>query len=649
MNKAFEIFTARNVFAAGLILAGLLLGFLAPKAAVNVDEMLHYPHAKEVVNWYFTGGKDVSCLDTPLTNLKYYGQSVDNLTALINRVFSIENEFLTRHLTGAFFFWLLLLFSGLLGRELTNSYWTSALIVLSLLLTPRLFGQAFGNLKDIPFAAGYVAGILFIIRILKSFPKLSWLNVIALALAIAFTNSVRIGGLILFAYLGLGILTLFIAKPFLLKYIVSTKSCIVRLAGQGLTIVVGGYFLGLLFWPFALQDVFRHPFESLSMMEHYAVSIKQIFNGEVFWSSNMPPGYLIRWMWISTPEFILVGLIYFIAFLTYKFTRPGEQLFLELFALFTLVFPIVYVIIIGSNLYSGIRQMLFVVPIMVVLSVMGFVRMIHVWKNLNSKLPYVLLFFGLMILPLVHQAKTFPVDYVYFNSVSGGNRKAWSNYEYDYYFQGMKEATDDLIAEIGDQKALVAMNCQLPNYFENTSNIDFQYTRYLERSSVDWDYGLFGVNYIHPWMLKHNTWQSSKIVRTYYHKGNPLVVLVKRGDKTDLAALQDIKQRKWDEGEHLIKDALESEPNNVWLYVNLANLKLAQAKYEEVDSVLEKGRTIHPYYEPFYLIEAQKLFNQKDYRASEEVLKKLMKVNPLYSNAAPLIKQIEEKLNNKLN
>ncbi len=647
MSKLSDIFTARNVFVASLILAGIVLAFLAPKAAVNVDEMLHYPHAKQVVNWYLTGGKDASCLDTPVTNLKYYGQSVDNLTALINRVFNIENEFLTRHLTGAFFFWLLLVFSGLLGKELTGSYWTSALVVLSLMLTPRLFGQAFGNLKDIPFATGYVAGILFIIRILKTFPKQSWRNVIYLALSIAFTNSVRIGGLLLFAYLGLGILAILILKPFLLKYIVSTKSCIVRLTGQGLTVVIVGYFLGLLFWPYALQDVFRHPFESLSMMEHYAVSIKQIFEGEVIWSTNLPPGYLLRWIWISTPEFMLLGLIYFIAFLTYKFTRPGEQLFIELFALFTLVFPVVYVIVIRSNLYSGIRQMLFVVPIMGVLSVLGFQSMVGIWKKRRMKLPYILLFFGLMILPLTHQAKTFPVDYVYFNEVNGGNKKAWSNYEYDYYFHGMKKAVEDLRSEIGNDKAIVAMNCNLPNYFEKTDNIDYQYTRYLERSSADWDYGLFGVNYIHPWLLKNDTWQSEKIVKTYYHKGNPLVVLLKRGDKTDLEAIQAIKTRNWSEGEDLIKDALETEPNNVWLYVNLANAKLAQQQYSALDSILKKGRTIHPYYEPFYLIEAQKEYDQENYKAADSILKQLQEVNPRYSPMASLLMKVDEKLNHK--
>ena len=79
MNNVIHIITARNAFVASLVFAAVLLAFLAPRAAVNVDEQLHYPHAKKVVNWYFTGGADKSCLDTPVTNLKYYGQSVDNL------------------------------------------------------------------------------------------------------------------------------------------------------------------------------------------------------------------------------------------------------------------------------------------------------------------------------------------------------------------------------------------------------------------------------------------------------------------------------------------------------------------------------------------------------------------------------------------
>ena len=190
MNSFANILSDRNAFIASLVFAAIILLFLAPKSAVNVDEQLHYPHAKKVVNWYFTGGQDEACLNTPVTNLKYYGQSVDNFTALINRVFNIENEFLTRHLTGAFFFWLILLFAGLIGVQTGNSFWVSAITVLSILAMPRLFGQAFGNLKDIPFAAGYVASIFFIIRLVKELPKVKWSTAFLLGVAIAFTNSV---------------------------------------------------------------------------------------------------------------------------------------------------------------------------------------------------------------------------------------------------------------------------------------------------------------------------------------------------------------------------------------------------------------------------------------------------------------------------
>lgn len=641
-----HIITGQKAFILSLILSAIVLLVLAPKAAVNVDEMLHYPHAKKVVNWYFTGGQDASSLDTPVHNLKYYGQSVDNFTALINRVFTIENEFLTRHFTGAFFFWVLLVFAGLLGKELGGSYWISALAVVGLILTPRIFGQAFGNLKDIPFAAGYTASILFIIRFIKELPQAKWSTTIYLALAIAFTNSVRIGGLILFAYLALGLITFLFVKPFLLKYIFSTKSCFVRLTGQGLLVVILGYFAGLLFWPYALQNVFHHPLESLAVMEHYKISIKQLFNGEVIWSTALPWNYLPKWIWISTPEFVLLGFIYFIAFLTYKFSKPvSEQLYFELFALFTAVFPLVYVIVIGSNLYSGIRQMLFVLPISIVLSMLGAFQLIKSKNRERIAIPAFIMVIVLMVLPLTHQAKTFPVDYVYFNAISGGNKNAWSNYEYDYYFQGMKEATDFLIEEIGDKEVTVALNCQLPNYFEKTENIDFVYTRYLERSSKYWDYALFGINYIHPWQLKNNTWQSTQTDSLFYHKGNPLVIFIKRENFNGYAGIQALERGELEQAEKLINEAIELEPNNVWLFVNLANLKLVQQKYKEVESIIKIGRTIHPYYEPFYLLDAQKHYDQGKYEASLKVLNELIAVNPRYMNAAPLLKEVKEKLN----
>ena len=393
MSNIIHIITARNTFIASLVVAAIILAFLAPKAAVNVDEQLHYPHAKKVVNWYFTVGKDVSGLDTPKTNLKYYGQSVDNLTALVNRVFNVQNEFLVRHYFGAIFFFLLLLFSGLLAFEVSGSYWVSALTVVSLLLTPRLFGQAFGNLKDIPFTTGYLAGIYMIIRLIKELPEPSWKTAIGIGAVIAFTVSVRVGGFILFAYLGVALLFTFILKPFLLKHIVSTKLCLVKVSGQALVILIIGYFGGLPFWPFALQDIWHNPFESLQVMEHYKISIRQVFEGSLFWSTDLPWYYLPKWILISTPEFLMAGFIAFFVYFIKAKNEKLEQKWYQLFLLFTLLFPVIYVIAINSNLYSGVRQLLFIMPVLAVISSLGIFRIFQLKKSAGVQTTAALFFF----------------------------------------------------------------------------------------------------------------------------------------------------------------------------------------------------------------------------------------------------------------
>lgn len=646
MNKAVNIFTAKNAFVASLLLAAIILAFLAPRAAVNVDEQLHYPHAKQVVNWYFTGGKDASCLETPVTNLKYYGQSVDNITALINRTFNIEDEFLTRHITGAFFFWLLLLFAGLIALQLTGSFWVSAITVFSILAMPRLFGQAFGNLKDIPFATGYLAGIYMIVRFIKEMTATKWKTAILLGLAIAFTSSVRIGGLILFGYLAVAVIAAFVLKPFLPKYIFSTKSCFVRLLGQGLAILLIGYFAGLFFWPFALQNVFQNPLESLQVMEHYKVSIRQIFEGEWLWSTQLPWYYLPKWLIISTPEYIIFGLAVFLTLFFVKLNKQdSEQLFTGLFLLFTLFFPIFYVVIIKANLYSGVRQMIFVLPLFAVFASAG----IWVFMNLISskaiKSFIVILYFFLMILPIKQQAATFPADYIYFNAISGGNKKAWSNYEYDYYFHGIKRSSEYAIDLVGNDEVTLATNCNLSNYFEKRPNIKYQYSRYLERSSVDWDYGLFGIDYIHPYLLKSGKWESTEIIKTFYHAGNPIVVLLKRKDKNDFRGITKSENGDYNEAQVLLESAIKSDENNVWLYLQMAKNSLKQNNFETFNRYLQKGRAVYPFYEPFYLLEAQYLFNKKEYREAKVVLDELIEINPRYGVASQLIEKVKEKLN----
>ena len=649
MNRLFHIPTAGNVFAGLLVMTALVLVILAPKAAVNVDEQLHYPHAKNVVNWYFTFGQDKSSLHTPETNLKYYGQSVDNFTAFFNRIFQVEDEFLIRHITGAAMFLLLLLFSGLIARELTGSYYAAIIAVLAILFMPRVFGHAFGDLKDVPFATGYAAGLLMIIRYLKEMPDPGWRTAILLGLSVAFTVSVRAGGFILFAYLGLFMIIYWSWKPFALKQIVSTKPVFVRLLGQAAVILLIGYFAGLLFWPFALQNVFVHPIESLRVMEHYKVSIRQIFEGDLTWSTRLPWYYLPKWLAISTPVFIFTGILVFAGFYIQDIVRRIQlsKLFYQSIILFAFLFPLVYVVVINANLYSGVRQMLFILPPLAILSAVGIYRLLQ--SNYSGIIRYSIpvVFFVLMLAPLKHQASTFPADYVYFNVFSGGNKGAWSNYEYDYYFHGLKEPVNYLkqFTSEDNKKVIVAMNSNLSNYFEDSSQFDYNYVRYLERSSEDWDYGLFGINYIHPWLLKNDKWQSAEIIKTFRHKGNPVAVLLQRLDKTDLAGIQALEAHDYEEAEKLLKKAVKSDPNNVWLFVHLAKISLFQDDDQSFNRYIEQGRKIYPEYEPFYLLEAKRFYDRSELEKSMDKLEQLFEINPRYTAALPLYKALKEKIN----
>jgi len=237
-----------------------------------------------------------------------------------------------------------------------------------------------------------------------------------------------------------------------------------------------------------------------------------------------------------------------------------------LFLLFTLFFPIIYVITINANLYSGVRQMIFVLPLLAVFSSAGVLFLLNGIASKVIKSFVAVFYFVLMILPLKHQAVTFPADYIYFNTISGGNKKAWSDFECDCYFHGIKKSSENLIDLVGSKKITLATNCNLSNYFENYPNIKYRYSHYLDRSEIDWDYGLFGVNYIHPTLLKNRKWRSTEIVKTFFHSGNPIVVLLKWKDKMDFKGIFKSVSDDFDEAQILLEMAIESDENNGWLY-----------------------------------------------------------------------------------
>lgn len=612
--------------------------FLASSAATNIDELIHNKYAKQVTNWYYSLGEDKSCLDTPKTNLKYYGQSIDNLAAFANRAFSVEDEYLSRHFIGAGFTFLLLLVIGYTTIEVSGSYFAGIIAILLAFISPRLMGHAYGNLKDIPFAFGYAWSILFIIKLVKQLPSPKWKTVLFLAFGIAFTNSVRIGGLVLFPYLGLFFtgwifLNYNQYKPILRRFHFWKEILI-----KGLVLVATGYFLSLLLWPYGLVMPFHNPIESLSVMEHYKISIKQIFEGNVYWSTNLPWYYLPKWLLISIPEIVWIGVIASLAYLVVFFRKINiKGHFHYIILAFAFLFPLLYVVLIKANLYSGWRQMYFIYSPLVVISAVGI-------RFLLQKLKGIILIGSVLVmafftsLPIAHSCKTFPSDYIYFNSFAGFNKNAWSNYEYDYYWHEMKKAANWLEEEVNDLDGtvLIASNFNIATYLEG-EKFKVKYVHFQDKISTKWDYAILGVNYVHPYQLKNNTWQPPNVVKTFYHKGNPTVVIIKGQDRNAMEGFDAFKRKDFEVAVSELGIALINDPTDLNLMVCLGKSYLALGRYSEMDKVVSDGLKLHPYYEPLKLLVAKKYIKQKNFEQGLIELKKLIKENPRYFNTIPYL------------
>src|SRR5512138_2162924 len=92
------------LFCSALLLGLMLL--MSRRAGVTCDEVLHYNQSVSVYNYFATCGKDQAALNTPVTHLKYYGQSFDNLVTILIKWFNIDDVYGFRHIMSTLAGWL---------------------------------------------------------------------------------------------------------------------------------------------------------------------------------------------------------------------------------------------------------------------------------------------------------------------------------------------------------------------------------------------------------------------------------------------------------------------------------------------------------------------------------------------------------------
>jgi len=339
--------------------------------------------------------------------------------------------------------------------------------------------------------------------------------------------------------------------------------------------------------------------KSLDIMSDFAIGIRQLFEGINVTSTQLPSNYIYKWMYLTIPLVILLGLL--LLPFSYYGQATKKRTFVISALLFSIIFPIAYAIIGDSNVYGGWRHFIFVYPPLVILSAAGYRYLIKTLESKNRNLKYGV--YGLIALcsihPIWHIVKNHPVEYVYFNELSGGLDNAYGNYEMDYYMHSIRPAVkwmeqESIINDTDEIRIASNHRYSVAYYTRDYDNVSALYTRYYERLSKDWDYAIYVNVYIDQAELKNEQFPPTGTIHTIDVNGKPMAAIVKRPSKASLGYADDLKNGN----DNLIKQKLRNyysvDRNNFEANINLALIYNKTGQRDSLNYFLSEAKRVNP-------------------------------------------------------
>ncbi|MCP1382329.1 tetratricopeptide repeat protein [Runella salmonicolor] len=543
---------------------------------------------KEALSYAPRGGEVMYC----------YGPTLDLISAAIYRTTGAD-PYTIRHIMLSLMGVLIIVFSGLTGRLVGGNWRVGLIALLFALFSPRIFGDSMNNPKDITFAAGYIVTICFLIKFLQELPRPSWRSTLLLIVGIGIGLGSRAPGLALVGYVPFFVLMEVFIRNGLRKTIFNDKLLIRDVALKTTIATLGGYALGIAFWPFALANPLKNPLVALQTLTNFPISIKTLFDGTKIYSTSLPWYYVPKYMLVSTPLYFLLGLLIFV--LIFPFVRKHFNRRYLLMVLFVALFPLIYGISKNSAFYNGWRHTTFIYPPLVVLSAVGVEYLLRRFAGIGQKV-----FLGIMAvlvaLPLWFMVKNHPYQYTYYNEFTGGVKGAFGKYETDYFGSSTREIADWMkknIPSIEKDSVIIASDYFVPlkDYFTDYPKLKMAYRRYYQRSEHDWDYAVFLTGHLTPSHFRNpNVFPPAGTIHKIEVNGAPIGIIVKRISKDDFIGINFIKQGKIEESIPYLERAKQLDPNNEVVKLYLANAYINVGRFNEALQECQKALEIFPDY-----------------------------------------------------
>lgn len=190
-------------------------------------------------------------------------------------------------------------------------------------------------------------------------------------------------------------------------------------------------------WPYLWPSPIDHWMDSLVLMINFPWPGHILFNGQFYEPENLPISYLPTLLNIQLTESLLIliyaGLISLIFSTLYKRVKLDFFLVVVIGALL----PLISLILSRATMYDNFRQILFLLPPLILLAGLALDDILFILKPTALRLALLLI----LTYPGIHAiVRLHPYQYVYYNSFVGGTGGALRRFELDYWFTAYSEA-----------------------------------------------------------------------------------------------------------------------------------------------------------------------------------------------------------------
>ena len=358
--------------------------------------------------------------------------------------YDISSIFKLRHLWTFLNFYISVLFFNLLLYQRFRNRLISLLGTCFLIISPRIFADAFYNIKDLMFLSWFIIGLFFLYRFIHHPTKR---NSLILAIVIALASNIRIVGFIL-----LIVTCIYLIYAVLIKEISKKEIFINGMIFVGINILL--FFLLL---PASWGNPIDFLIKSLHHFSKNYYESQELYLGKYVPSMHLPWHYLPVWIFISTPIVYIVLFLIGVFYLIKQFQIKNSDQIFDYIVLGIFIISLLLPICLHSTLYDGWRHFYFLYGPFLYLAVLGLSALLAI-KNIILKSVILGISVGSLIYNGAWMIRNHPYQMVYFNVLV--RDKAPDNFERDYWGSSSSEClrfivsqTDDLRIHVGDYDA----------------------------------------------------------------------------------------------------------------------------------------------------------------------------------------------------